>query len=205
VQPTIDLVVATSAFGLGIDVPDIRSVVHACVPEGIDRFYQEVGRGGRDGKKSYATILYHPADLRSLEQKTELAHPAPDYLRKVYQGLASFFQIAVGSSGGEAYEFDLGKFCKRFEFKSTDVFVALKKLEEEGLIELSDSFYKPSRLHIAVDKKKLYEFLTQSKWPFPMLILLESRLPDHTKMTGFESCRHSIVNRHPVNSCKSNC
>jgi ATP-dependent DNA helicase RecQ len=154
----VRVMVATNAFGMGIDKSDVRTVVHLDLPENIESYYQEAGRGGRDGKKSYATILYHPVDILSLEHKVELSHPSPEYLQNVYGALASYYQLAVGSSGGEAHGFDLEKFCKRFDLKSTEVFVGLKKLEEGGLIELSDSFYKPSRLHFVVDHKKLYEF-----------------------------------------------
>jgi ATP-dependent DNA helicase RecQ len=97
-------------------------------------------------------------DAVSLRNKVAQSQPGLEQLKKVYQALANYYQLAIGSSQGESYDFDLEDFCKRFALKSTAAFAALKKLEEGGLIQLSDSFYRPSRLHFSVDKKRLYEF-----------------------------------------------
>ncbi len=96
--------------------------------------------------------------MLGLRSKTELAQPALDYLKKIYQALANFFQLAIGSSQGEAYDFDLDVFSKQFNLKPAAVHPALKKLEEFGLIQLNDGFHRPSRVHFSIDKKKIYEF-----------------------------------------------
>lgn len=152
------VMVATNAFGMGINKPDVRVVVHMDLPEDLESYYQEAGRAGRDGKKSYAAIVYHASDVDKIELKVEQSHPSIDYAKKVYQALANYFQIPVGASEGESFDFDIDDFSKRFNLKSSSAFVALKKLEQEGFIQLSESFYRPSRLRFSVDKQRLYEF-----------------------------------------------
>jgi len=152
------IIVATNAFGMGIDKPDVRVVVHMDLPENMESYYQEAGRAGRDGSVAYAALVYHEADVSSLRNKVLQAHPATDYLKKLYQALANYFQLAIGSSEGESYVFDLDDFGRRFNFRSSATFSGLKKLEEEGLILLSESFYRPSRLHVATDQSQLYQF-----------------------------------------------
>jgi len=152
------VMVATNAFGMGIDKPDVRVVVHMDLPENLEAYFQEAGRAGRDEKKAYAALVYHESDVQRLRNNIQQSHPALDYLKRVYQGLAGYYQLAERTAAGESFEFDLDAFCKQFNFRGSSAFSALKKLEEEGLIELSDSFYRPSRVHLAVDKGKLYEF-----------------------------------------------
>jgi ATP-dependent DNA helicase RecQ len=152
------VMVATNAFGMGIDKSNVRLVIHLDIPEDIESYYQEAGRGGRDGKKAYATLIFHEADVQSLRHKMEQSQPEMEYLQKVYQALANHLQLAMGSSQGESYDFDLDQFCKKFSLKSAAVYPALKKLEEAGLVTFNESFYRPSRVHFSIDKKKIYEF-----------------------------------------------
>lgn len=152
------VMVATNAFGMGIDKADVRVVVHMDLPENLEAYYQEAGRAGRDGKRSYAAILYHDSDIDSLKLKVEQGQPALEVLKNTYQALANFFHVALGSSHGESFDFDLEQFCKKLNLKSTEVYPALKKLEEFGFIEFNESFYRPSVLHFSFNNKKLYEF-----------------------------------------------
>lgn len=158
IQNQSRVMVATNAFGMGIDKPDVRIVIHLDLPENLESYYQEAGRAGRDGLRSYAVMIYHDADVSNLQLKVEQAHPSPEVLRKIYQALANYYQLAVGSGAGESFDFDLHEFIERFSYAATEVYVALKKLEEEGMIQFNESFYSPSQLHFAVDKTKLYEF-----------------------------------------------
>lgn len=152
------VMVATNAFGMGIDKPDVRLVLHLDLPENLESYYQEAGRGGRDGLRSYATIIYHDGDVRNLRQKVEQAHPGPEALKKIYQALANYYQLAEGSAMGESFDFDMLEFSERFAYNPSDVYAALKKLEEEGIIAFNESFYSPSLLHFLFDKTRLYEF-----------------------------------------------
>jgi ATP-dependent DNA helicase RecQ len=152
------VMVATNAFGMGINKANVRTVIHMDLPEDIESYYQEAGRAGRDGKKSYAILIFHEVDAQSLRHKVEQSQPGLEYLKKIYQALANHYQLAVGSSQGESYDFEIDAFSKKFSFKPLAVYPALKKLEEFGLIQLNESFYRPSRVHFSIDKKKIYEF-----------------------------------------------
>jgi ATP-dependent DNA helicase RecQ len=152
------VMVATNAFGMGIDKSSVRVVVHLDLPENLESYFQEAGRAGRDEKRAYAALVYHESDVSRLRANVQQSYPTIDYLKKIYQALANYLQLAEGSSEGESYEFDLDEFCKKFSLRGSAAFAGLKKLEEEGLIQLSESFARPSRIHFTMDKAHLYEF-----------------------------------------------
>ncbi len=186
------VMVATNAFGMGIDKPDVRLVVHLDVPENLEAYYQEAGRAGRDGTHSFATILFQDADLVNLQIKTEQSHPSPDVLKKIYQALANYYQLAAGSGAGESYDFDLLEFSERFKLHQQEVYVALKKLEEEGLVLFNESFYNPSQLFFAVDKGRLYEFQIANARFDPMIKML-LRLYGGELFSGFIKISESYL------------
>ncbi len=158
IQNKSRVMVATNAFGMGIDKPDVRIVIHLDLPENLESYYQEAGRAGRDGLRAYAVMIYQDADVSNLKLKTEQAHPSAEVLKKIYQALANYYQLAFGSGAGESFDFDLHEFTERFSLHAGEVYVALKKLEEEGIIQFNESFYSPSMVHFTIDKTKLYEF-----------------------------------------------
>ena len=178
------VIVATNAFGMGIDKPDVRLVIHLDLPENLEAYYQEAGRGGRDGHRAYAAVIYQEADLVNLKTKVEQSQPSPAYLKKVYQALANYYQLAEGSAEGQSYSFELNDFVERFQLHATEVYAGLKKLEEEGLIQFNESYYSPSRLHLSLDKGKLYEFQVANA-RFDPTIKMVLRLYGGELMSGF--------------------
>lgn len=166
------VMVATNAFGMGIDKPDVRIVAHLDLPENLESYYQEAGRAGRDGNLAYAVVIYHDSDITTLQTKTKQSQPSVTVLKKTYQALANYYQLAQGSGEGESFDFDLYNFCDRFELQPGLTYNALRKLEEEGLIEFNESFYSPSVAHIAVDKTRLYEFQVANEQFDPLIKML---------------------------------
>jgi ATP-dependent DNA helicase RecQ len=152
------VMVATNAFGMGIDKPDVRLVVHLDLPDTLEAYYQEAGRAGRDGKYSFAVVLHSPADLLDLREKTLEAHPPIETLRKVYQALANFYQLAVGSGEFTSFDFNLPEFAKNYKLNVLEVHNSLKQLETEGFIQLNDAYYSPSKVYVRAGNEELYKF-----------------------------------------------
>jgi ATP-dependent DNA helicase RecQ len=192
IQNKTRVMVATNAFGMGIDKPDVRIVIHLDLPENLESYYQEAGRAGRDGLRSFAVILYQEGDILNLQSKAEQSQPSFEYLKTVYQSLSNFFQLAVGSAGGESYDFDMHDFAERFHLSPIETYTALKKLEEEGLVQFNESYYSPSTLHIQLDHTKLYEFqVAHAKFDNILKMLL--RLYGGELFTGFMKIAESYL------------
>jgi len=192
IQNQTRVIVATNAFGMGIDKPDVRVVIHLDVPENLESYYQEAGRGGRDGLRCYGVVIYQEADVSNLELKVEQSQPSPQFLKTVYQALCNYYQLALGSSAGESYDFDLSDFTERFHLHPHEVYVALKKLEEEGFVQFNESFYSPSTLHLLMDKGKLYEFqIAHAK--FDPIIKMLLRLYGGELISGFPKIAESYI------------
>ncbi len=149
------VMVATTAFGMGIDKPDVRLVLHYDAPEHLEAWYQEAGRAGRDGLKSFAFTYYNSTDLTRLEESTALQFPPESFLRKVYQSVAEYLQIPVGAEPHQYYSFDISDFCAKFSLSILQAIHALKLLEREGLWSLTEAVYSPSTVQFITDRHVL--------------------------------------------------
>ena len=152
------VIVATNAFGMGIDKPDVRFVVHIDLPDSPEAYFQEAGRAGRDQKLAYAILLFNEADTLKIAQRTESNFPPAEEIKKTYQALGSYLNIAIGAGKGETYDFNLMDFCSVYRLNSVKAYNSLKILEREGYIELTDELDNPSRIIFLVDKQELYKY-----------------------------------------------
>ena len=150
------VMVATNAFGMGIDKPDVRIVVHIDCPDSPESYFQEAGRAGRDGKKSYAVLLYNSSDRRKLHKRIADTFPEKDLIREVYDHLADFFQIGVGSGEGTVHEFDIERFCQAFRHFPIHVDAALKILQRGGYLEYDTDPDNNARLRFLLERDQLY-------------------------------------------------
>ena len=155
-QDKVRVMVATNAFGMGIDKPDVRLVIHIDCPDSIEAYFQEAGRAGRDGRKAYAVLLYNDADQRKLEKRIADTFPEKDYIRKVYEHLAYFYQVGVGSGYNHTFEFNIDQFCHTFRHFPIQVDAALKILDRAGYIEYTEEQDNQARVMFTIGRDDLY-------------------------------------------------
>ncbi len=150
------VIVATNAFGMGIDKPDVRLVIHLDCPDSIEAYFQEAGRAGRDGLRAYAVLLYNPSDRPKLEQRITTQFPDKEYIRKVYEHLAYFYEIGIGSGYDRTFEFPIEKFCRTYKHFPLPVVSALNILNRSGYIEYREEEDTQARVMFLLERDELY-------------------------------------------------
>jgi ATP-dependent DNA helicase RecQ len=158
INDKVGCMVCTNAFGMGIDKSSVRAVVHFDLTDCLENYYQEAGRAGRDGKKSYAVLLFQPKDFSELRQQAEERFPTIEKIRELYQALMNFLQLPNGTGEGTYYDFNLHDFVVKFKFPVNFVINSLKVLQQENLISFSEQVFTPSKVEFVCNKDSLYVF-----------------------------------------------
>ena len=165
-------IVCTNAFGMGIDKPDVRTVVHFDMPDCLENYYQEAGRAGRDKNKSYAVLLYQPDEIAELNKQVQLRFPTIETIRSVYQAVANFLQLPAGSGEGNYFDFDMGSFIKKFNLPAHEAINVLKVLEQEGFMSFNEEVFITARVQFICNKETLYQFEKENTALEPLIKLL---------------------------------
>jgi len=152
------VIIATNAFGMGIDKADVRFVIHMDLPDSIEAYFQEAGRAGRDNKTAHAILLYSPADRSASGKRVEMNYPEIDQIKHIYRALGNFYQLPVGSGKNQVFDFNVAEFASRYKFSILTIYSSLKFLQMEGYLELTDEIFNPSKIKFLVSRDELYRF-----------------------------------------------
>ncbi|MBE9510931.1 MAG: RecQ family ATP-dependent DNA helicase [Bacteroidetes bacterium] len=158
----IRVIVATNAFGMGIDKATVRFVIHVDIPNSLEAYFQEAGRAGRDGKKAYAVMLYNESDKAKLDRRIGTGFPPIKVIKRVYEALGNYFQIPVGGGKNGVFDFNIADFISKFKFNAIIAYNSLKFLEREGYIELTDELNNPSKVLFLYKRDDLYKFQVEN-------------------------------------------
>jgi ATP-dependent DNA helicase RecQ len=143
---------------MGIDKPNVRVVIHADVPDCLENYYQEAGRAGRDGKRAYAVLLYNEREINELEQQPLVRFPGKDEIKNVYTGIMNYLKVPSGKGEGQSFDFDHCAFTKNFKINILTATYSIKAIEQEGLIQFNEVFFKPPTVVFTTDKESLLDF-----------------------------------------------
>ena len=178
----IRVMVCTNAFGMGIDKPDVRFVVHFDVPDSPEAYFQEAGRGGRDGKRSYAVLLWNATDIKRLRQIATVSFPSLDYIEDIYHKVHAFYEIPYDTGMGRQIKFDLDGFCRHFKLQRQSAYYAILYIERTGHWTLSEDVDISTKVKIMVDRNELYDIeLEDSR----MALLLETLMRKYTGLFSY--------------------
>jgi ATP-dependent DNA helicase RecQ len=164
--------VCTNAFGMGIDKPDVKVVVHVDLPDCLENYYQEAGRAGRDGNKAYAVLLYAEDDIKELYEQAVIRFPTLATIQNTYQAVCNYLQLPVGNSGGIYYEFNIADFINKFGLSALQVIHTLKVLEQEGYLGFNEQVFIPTKAQFICNKERLYQFESENPGLEPIIKLL---------------------------------
>ena len=168
IKNKVRVMVSTNAFGMGIDKADVRCVIHFDIPDTPEAYYQEMGRAGRDGLKSYAVVLYNQKDIEALKLGIEQKYPPLNTIKEIYQSLAYYFEVGIGSGNESVFDFEISDFCKKFDHQVIETLSSIKILEQQGFWAISESVYMPSKVSVIASKEAV--------------TLFEERLPDYDEI-----------------------
>lgn len=158
VKNDLRIMVCTNAFGMGIDKPDVRLVLHLDLPDSLEAYFQEAGRAARDGQKAYSIVLVGPHDIKSLKARYLDSFPDREYLLRVYKALINYLQIATGSEEGSTFGLDLNDFSNQYRLSPFKLYHALRILNKEGVLEFNERAFSQSRMMIKADRRTLYDY-----------------------------------------------
>jgi len=152
------IVTATNAFGMGIDKPDVRFVIHFDLPSSLEEYFQEAGRAGRDNKPANAILLYNEADKSGTARRIAVNFPELDIIKNIYRALGNYYQIPVGGGKSQVFDFNIAEFASRYNFSIVTIYNSLKILQMEGYLELTEEIYSPSKVKFQAGRDDLYRF-----------------------------------------------
>lgn len=173
----LKVMVATNAFGMGIDKPDVRFVLHYEIPNNLEAYYQEAGRAGRDGSHAQAIAFWERADLQKMKDKLSMKYPDPDRIREIYNAICNFLQVAIGSGEMEVYPFDISGFSKVFKFSVSEIYNSIKILELNGNMSMLENNFFPTRMKFAIGNAALYKFQIANDNVSSLITLLSRSYP----------------------------